>query len=216
MNKRLVCSVAAFATSHALGAWPQASNPIKESEVPQRKNVAPLPPRGTYKAPRTSWGDPAIAGAYNNSDETGIPFERPAEFADRTLESFALEELASIQEQRQRQTIERNPTLSEFPGATSPMHWFENYFAANSRPWLVSDPPDGKVPAQTEEARSARSRCARRASRPRTCRLLHRSQPLRPLHYARRAGLDDAGDLRQLVSHRSKPRRRDDHVRDDP
>ena len=136
--------------------------PHQKSEVPQRKNVAPLPPRGTYKAPRTSWGDPAIAGAYNNSDETGIPFERPAEFADRTLESFALEELASIQEQRQRQTIERNPTLSEFPGATSPMHWFENYFAANSRPWLVSDPPDGKVPAQTEEAR-ARAAAARAA-----------------------------------------------------
>jgi hypothetical protein len=33
------------------------------------------------------------------------------------------------------------------------MHWFENYFAANSRAWLVSDPPDGKVPPVTEEGR---------------------------------------------------------------
>jgi hypothetical protein len=42
------------------------------------------------------------------------------------------------------------------------MHWFENYFAANSRAWLVSDPPDGKVPPQTEEAR-ARAEVARAA-----------------------------------------------------
>jgi hypothetical protein len=131
----------------------QVAAPIKASEVPQRKRPAPLPPRGTYVPPKTSWGDPAIAGAYNNSDESGIPFERPAEFAGRTLDSFAPEELAKITQQRQEQTIERNPTLSEFPGATSPMHWFENYFAANSRAWLVSDPPDGKLPPLIDEAK---------------------------------------------------------------
>src|SRR5512147_1278425 len=140
----LACVAAAF------GAQAQTSAPIKAEEVPQRKKVAPLPPRGTYVPVKTSWGDPAIAGAYNNSDETGIPFERPKEFDGRTLESFTPEELARITQQRQEQTIEKNPTLSEFPGATSPMHWFENYFAANSRAWLVSDPADGKVPPLTE------------------------------------------------------------------
>ena len=51
--------------------------------------------------------------------------------------------------------FEQNPTLSEFPGATSPMHWFENYFAANSRAWLVSDPPDGRSPPSLRRAASA-------------------------------------------------------------
>ena len=165
MNKRLAFGVAALALGVAISVGPRAqtSKPISASEVPQRKKAAPLPPRGTYEPKRTSWGDPAIAGAYNNSDETGIPFERPEAFAGRTLESFAPEELAAITAERQKQTIERNPTLSEFPGATSPMHWFENYFAANSRAWLVADPPDGKVPAQTEEARqrAAAARAAR-------------------------------------------------------
>jgi len=152
------CLCAALAIYVVLGAVPpsaagQTAAPIKASEVPQHKKIAPLPPRGTYKPQRTSWGDPAIAGAYNNSDESGIPFERPQEFAGRTLDSFTPEELAKITQQRQEQTIERNPTLSEFPGATSPMHWFENYFAANSRAWLVSDPPDGRVPPLTEEAK---------------------------------------------------------------
>jgi hypothetical protein len=43
------------------------------------------------------------------------------------------------------------------------MHWFENYFAANSRAWLVADPPDGKVPPLTDEAK--RRAAAREAAR---------------------------------------------------
>jgi hypothetical protein len=142
----------------------KTADPINPNEVPRRKKAAPIPPRGTYVPKKTAWGDPDIQGSYNNSDESSIPFERPQEFAGRTLDSFTPEELAKITDERQKQTIERNPTLSEFPGATSPMHWFENYFAANSRAWLVSDPSDGKVPAQTQEARQ-RAQAAQAARR---------------------------------------------------
>jgi len=142
------------------------ADPIKASEVPPRKRPAPIPPRGTYKPVRTPWGDPDIAGAYNNSDESGIPFERPEEFSGRRLESFTQAELEALTKQRQQQTIERAPGLSEFPGATSPMHWFENYFAANSRAWLVSEPADGKVPPVTDEGRKrAADRAAARKGR---------------------------------------------------
>jgi len=68
------------------------------------------------------------------------------------MEDITPAELAKLVKARQEQTIERAPGLSEFPGATSPMHWFENYNAVNSRPWLVIDPPDGKVPPNTAEA----------------------------------------------------------------
>ena len=36
-------------------------------------------PRG-WQTPRTSWGDPDLAGIYSNDDETGTPMERPDEF----------------------------------------------------------------------------------------------------------------------------------------
>jgi hypothetical protein len=145
---------AALALLLALGAHTaaQRAQPIKPGEVPQRKKIAPLPPRGTYAAPRTPWGDPDIAGVFTNSDESGIPFERPVEFEGRRMQDITPAELAKLVQARQEQTIDRTPGLSEFPGATSPMHWFENYYAANSRPWLVIDPPDGKVPPQTAEA----------------------------------------------------------------
>ena len=126
---------------------------------------APPPPRGPPPPPPTPWGDPDIAGAYNNSDESGIPFERPGSNSPAVdSRTSRRRNSRALDAQRQQQTIERAPGLSEFPGATSPMHWFENYFAANSRAWLVTDPPDGKVPALTDEARQ-RQRRARRQER---------------------------------------------------
>ena len=44
--------------------------------------------------PRTPWGDPDLQGTYTNSNESGIPMERPAEFAGRRLEDVKPEELA--------------------------------------------------------------------------------------------------------------------------
>jgi hypothetical protein len=148
-----VLSLSLTASAQITPGTVKRAEPIKPGEVPTRKKVVALPPRGTYAAPKTPWGDPDIAGVFTNSDESGIPFERPDEFAGRRIEDVTQAELAKLVQQRQQQTIERAPGLSEFPGATSPMHWFENYNAANSRPWLVIDPPDGKVPPQTEESR---------------------------------------------------------------
>ena len=150
---------------------PRTAAPVRPEDLPQKKTPAvPRPGRGgkPYTPPRTPWGDPAIAGVFTNNDESGIPFERPSQFDGRKPEDITSEELAALVRQRQQQTIERAPTLSEFPGATSPLHWFENYNAANSRAWLVTDPPDGHVPPNTSEAQArnaARTR-ARQARGP--------------------------------------------------
>src|ERR1044072_537699 len=137
----------------------QGAQPIKPGEVPTKKHVVALPPRGTFVPVKTPWVDPDIAGDYNNSDESGIPFEKPDEFKGRRMEDITPAELAKIVQQRQEQTIERTPGLSEFPGATSPMHWLEHYYATNSGAWMVTDPVHGKVPPQTAEAQQrARAR----------------------------------------------------------
>ena len=51
-----------------------------------------------------------------------------------------------------------------------------------------------------------RARRGAQAKRPRAGRLLHRSQPVRPLHLARCPWLDDARHLRQLVRDRAGTR----------
>ena len=44
--------------------------------------------------PRTPWGDPDLQGTYTNSNESGIPMERPAEFAGKRLEEVTPADLA--------------------------------------------------------------------------------------------------------------------------
>ena len=66
-----------FPVRPAAQAAPQRAQPITAGEVPGRKHVTAVPPRGTFVPAKTPWGDPDIAGDYNNSDESGIPFEKP-------------------------------------------------------------------------------------------------------------------------------------------
>src|SRR6266853_4985558 len=173
MTKRSLLVAGAIMTCvAAAGAQQQTGTvrtaaPINQSDLPQQLRPEAKIIKG-YVPPKTAWGDPQLAGAYTNSDESGIPFERPAEFDGKKLEDVTPAQLAAIVKQRQQQPVDRTPGLSEFPGATSPLHWFENYRAANSRAWLVTDPPDGRVPAATAEAdaRNAERARLRRARGP--------------------------------------------------
>jgi hypothetical protein len=121
----------------------------------------------TTSIPRTPWGDPDIQGTYTNSNESGIPMERPAELAGRRLEDVKPEELAKLIQQRAaraEQTAEVIGGTQEENTGAGPKHWYENYQATNSRAWMISDPPDYKMPATTEDAkrRAAAARAARR------------------------------------------------------
>jgi hypothetical protein len=116
-----------------------------------------------YVAPKTPWGDPDLRGVYTNNDESGIPFERPAEFDGKRLQDVTEAELDDLRAERAEQALERAPTLGGAPGVHNPVHWFENFNAQNSRAWLIVDPPDGHIPPQTPEGQR---RAAAAAARP--------------------------------------------------
>jgi hypothetical protein len=103
------------------------------------------------QAARTPWGDPDLQGAYTNSDESLIPMERPDTLSGKSLSDVSAEELAKLNEQRNENRIEADKQRWEL---RSPLHWFENHNPKNSRAWLVVDPPDGKIPPQTAEAKT--------------------------------------------------------------
>ena len=103
------------------------------------------------QAPRTPWGDPDLQGSYTNSDESLIPMERPDSLSGKSLTDVSAAELARLNEQRNEDRIEADKQRWEL---RSPLHWFENHNPKNSRAWLVVDPPDGKIPPQTAEAKA--------------------------------------------------------------
>ncbi|MGH9237874.1 MAG: hypothetical protein ACRD3G_07525 [Vicinamibacterales bacterium] len=102
-----------------------------------------------WTMPRTPWGDPDVSGIYSNSDESGIPFERPARFEGRRLEDITPRELEDLRAERRKATAASS--VDENRPVDREVFW-ENLNAVNSRAWLVVDPPDGKIPPTTSQA----------------------------------------------------------------
>jgi hypothetical protein len=101
---------------------------------------------------RTADGQPDLQGYWTNTTVT--PLERPKELADKAF--FTPEEAA---EYAKRQLADPGPTG---PGTYADVHYNMAQFglersqskvAANIRTSLIVDPPDGRVPPMTPEAR---------------------------------------------------------------
>ena len=114
-----------------------------ERRTPAEQQTA-LAKNPNWKAPRTSWGDPAIAGTYSTDDMRGIPRDRPQALA--TQESLP-----------QEQFLAR--AVQQYTGATRAAttetflrnEWGTRTFGFTS---LIVDPPDGRQPAVTDAARA--------------------------------------------------------------
>jgi len=123
-------------------------------------------PAKAYTPPRTPWGDPDLAGVYTNKDENGIPVERPSQFDGKKLEDVDESEFTEIVKARNEASVSRAPGIGGAETGAGPVHWYEHYDAKNSRPWLITDPADGRIPPTTREAEQrAAARAAARVGR---------------------------------------------------
>jgi hypothetical protein len=103
-----------------------------------------------YTPGRTPWGDPDLQGDYTNSNEYATPLERPERFAGKRLQDFTPDELEII-----RAGAEQEAIAGLAPGPRGPDGWWlENLDLKKRRqPWLVVDPPDGRVPPLSANGR---------------------------------------------------------------
>jgi hypothetical protein len=97
----------------------------------------------TWTPPHTAWGDPDLQGTWNFANLT--PLERPSELAGKEI--LTAEEAAAFEQQTLK---ERAATLS-----TGDREWWDSgsKIMKARRTSLIVDPPDGRVPALTPEAR---------------------------------------------------------------
>ena len=101
------------------------------------------------KSWRTPWGDPDLQGSWSNANTT--PLERPAKYANR--EFLTAQERA---EQDKETAIGRDKrgargTEEDVAGAYNAAWWERGW--SDGRTSLIYDPPDGKIPPLTPEAR---------------------------------------------------------------
>jgi len=133
-----------------------------QSLAPRAGNTA----RSEYRPSQTPWGEPDLQGIYTNADENGTPMEQPPDLAGKRLEDFGEKEMAALRADRQKRAQAGARSIggsSEEDTGAGPSHWYEHLQANNSQPWLVFDPPSGKIPPITAAARQRAA--ARQASR---------------------------------------------------
>lgn len=124
-----------------------------------------------WKVGRTPWGDPDLQGLWTNSAEAGTPLEKPAEYEGKSeAELQAIlrakkEQDASPEARKKREEIfdQSAGFVGQAPkvaGATrgggtgnGPVEWYEHLSPQNNRLWSLVEPPDGKMPALTPQAK---------------------------------------------------------------
>jgi hypothetical protein len=121
---------------------------VPASAVAQSRGAS----RATYTPPRTPWGDPDLQGIYTNKDEANTPLERPDQLQGTRAEDFTAADLANLAKQRQAQAAKIAGGIGGAETGAGPTHWYEHLNGNGSRPWLIVDPADGKLPAFTPQA----------------------------------------------------------------
>ena len=111
--------------------------------------------RQTTWSERTPWGDPELQGEWTSEGEYGVPLERPAQYGTRPFLTDAeyakrLEEVR-IRDERDLARVDVLSGNVDGPNAPIP-HWRE-YNTTSRRTSLVIDPPDGRLPPRTAQAR---------------------------------------------------------------
>jgi hypothetical protein len=148
----IVTSIAMVLLTHVLAA----------AQTPLAPPANPTAAAKGWTPPRTPWGEPDLQGTYSN--RTLTPFERPASVEGR--EFYTPEEVAAVEKRVQETGGDENRkrgTTADVERAYNDFWWDRGTKVTTTRTSLVVDPPDGRVPASTEEARQ---RAAEEGKRP--------------------------------------------------
>ena len=110
-----------------------------------------------WEPPRLANGVPDINGMWNNVGSSHVPLELPDELAGKELTEAERLELFTARSDRAKADEWEGHENSRGVGAYA-NYWFDWYWkepVAGSAPALIVDPPNGKRPPMTEQARDS-------------------------------------------------------------
>jgi len=143
MTSRILLSTGILTAVGATLVSPQ----IGSGQTSMTAGTTQAPKASTYAQPRTPWGDPDFQGSWTTDDVIGIPLQRPQNFGDRlylTDEEFAARAKADEQNRKNNANA-----IGSFR--------FDVGYRSFRQTSLISDPPDGRLPAFTPEAELRRA-----------------------------------------------------------
>lgn len=137
---------------------------VSAAGMAQAQTKAPA----NWQPPKTAWGAPDLQGTYTSDDLQGVPVERPKEFGTRRFltEQELAERAASVDRQKSAINTGERPKegfwarvqgLGKVEAEAVPPNFVEYARRASALTSLVSDPPDGRIPAVTAEAKARRA-----------------------------------------------------------
>jgi hypothetical protein len=110
-----------------------------------------------WTPPRTPWGDPDIQGYYLNISGY-TPLERPRELADKPF--YTEEEALAAFKKAVESDAENDPRVVHYDWKEYGMDAWQSGARPNLRTSLIVDPPDGRIPPITPEARQRQAAAA--------------------------------------------------------
>lgn len=141
MLKRVLVSCGAVVSLVALGALG-----LPAQEPPATSGT-------TWKVPRTPWGHPDFQGVWTTDGEIGVPFERPVEFGTNAI--LTDQQFAERNQRLKKRYQDNKEDRRVRPGdvEAGPEHWYEGGAQVSRRTSLIIDPPNGRMPEYTPEAK---------------------------------------------------------------
>src|SRR5262247_2617425 len=109
--------------------------------------------RTTFKAPKTSGGEPDLRGYYLNRSYT--PLERPKELGDKAF--YTPDEALAAFKKAVEEDAEVDPRTVHYDWKEYGMDAWQSPVRPNLRTSLIVDPPDGRIPALTPGAQKRRA-----------------------------------------------------------
>jgi hypothetical protein len=127
----------------AAAALLAASTPALGQAAPAQAAAKP------WKQPRTPWGDPDLQGTWPLQHLTGTPLQRDPSLGERRefTDEEVKERTSSVYQVRE-QRLENEEKGNKLGNG----HWVE-FGQPNKITSLIIDPPDGRLPAMTEEGK---------------------------------------------------------------
>src|SRR2546428_5958054 len=109
-----------------------------------------------WTPPRTAWGDPDLQGYWLTATYT--PLQRPPELAGKPF--YTEEEALAAFKRAVEADAEVDPRTVHYDWKEYGMDAWQSGVRPNLRTSLVVDPPDGRIPALTPEARQRQAAAA--------------------------------------------------------